>query len=507
MRKKILLLLIGCTLSVSNAQDINDALNYSLDNLQGTARYRGLSGAFGALGGDLSAININPAGSAVFKNSYVTGTLSSLNAKNNHDFLGNTSQNSVNNIDLNQAGAVFVFNNRNENNDWKKFVLGVNYEQTMNYNNDFFVSGTNNNSIDSYFLNYAQGVPLELLQLLPGETITDLYTFLGQNEGFGAQQAFLGYQSFILEPVDDTDPNNTAYFSNIAPGDFNQEYTYATSGYASKFSLNLASQYKDKIYVGMNLNSHFLNYNKSTYLYESNTNPGSIVNEVGFENNLSTIGSGFSFQLGTIAKVHKNLRLGVSYESPTWYRISEEATQYIATTRNDSGNNITEAIAPNTINVYPTYRLQTPSELNASAAILFGKKGLISFDYTLKDYASTKFKPSSDAGFAAQNTLMANVLKATNSYRIGGELRVNRELSLRAGYRFEESPYINENTISDLTGYSLGLGYNFGKVKIDAAFDQFEQTRNVQMYSQGLTNSNRINGKNSNITLSVSFNL
>ena len=233
MKKKFLLLLLAIFTSLSYAQDINDALTYGNENLQGTARYRGLSGAFGALGGDLSSININPAGSAVFKNSYVTGTLSSLNSKNDHNFLGNSSTNNVNNIDLNQAGAVFVFNNRNEENDWKKFVLGVNYEQTMNYNNDFFVSGTNNTSIESYFLNYAQGVPLDLLQLLPGESITDLYTYLGQNEGFGAQQAFLGYQSYILEPVDDTDPNNTAYFSNIAPGDFNQEYTFASSGYSS----------------------------------------------------------------------------------------------------------------------------------------------------------------------------------------------------------------------------------------------------------------------------------
>ena len=37
------------------------------------------------------------------------------------------------------------------------------------------------------------------------------------------------------------------------------------------------------------------------YLFESNSNIGSLVNEVGFENNLLTLGSGFSFQLGGIA--------------------------------------------------------------------------------------------------------------------------------------------------------------------------------------------------------------
>ena len=37
-----------------------------MDNSVGSARFQSMGGAFGALGGDLSAININPAGSAVF---------------------------------------------------------------------------------------------------------------------------------------------------------------------------------------------------------------------------------------------------------------------------------------------------------------------------------------------------------------------------------------------------------------------------------------------------------
>ena len=37
-----------------------------MDNTVGSARFQSMGGAFGALGGDLSAININPAGSAVF---------------------------------------------------------------------------------------------------------------------------------------------------------------------------------------------------------------------------------------------------------------------------------------------------------------------------------------------------------------------------------------------------------------------------------------------------------
>ena len=41
-----------------------DAFKHSQTELNGTARYLGMGGAFGALGGDISAMNTNPAGLA-----------------------------------------------------------------------------------------------------------------------------------------------------------------------------------------------------------------------------------------------------------------------------------------------------------------------------------------------------------------------------------------------------------------------------------------------------------
>ena len=61
------------------AQDFNDALRYADDNLQGTSRFQAMGGAFGALGGDLSAFAHNPAGSAVYN--YGQFGISLLNRK------------------------------------------------------------------------------------------------------------------------------------------------------------------------------------------------------------------------------------------------------------------------------------------------------------------------------------------------------------------------------------------------------------------------------------------
>jgi long-subunit fatty acid transport protein len=46
-----------------------------------------------------------------------------------------------------------------------------------------------------------------------------------------------------------------------------------------------------------------------------------------FDNDLYTYGTGFSFQVGAIAKVTNEMRVGLAYESSTWYNLSDELSQ------------------------------------------------------------------------------------------------------------------------------------------------------------------------------------
>ena len=503
--KKLILLFIGAiSMPTMFAQDITDAVRYASDEIQGTARFRAMSGAFGALGGDMSAVSLNPAGSAIFNHSHTSLSVSNFSIDNETNYFNNSNTSHNSNLELNQAGAAFVFNNLSSNSPWRKFVLGLAYEQTQNYDNDFIASGSNSTSIDSYFLANAQGLRLDEISAFADESYSDAYSEIGSSYGFANQQAFLGYESYILEPDADDDAN-TSYTSNIAPGSFNQEYSYVSTGYNGKFSVNLAMQYEDNLYLGLNLNSHFINYERSTYLFEENSNLGSIVNEVGFENNLATTGNGFSFQLGGIAKLTDAVRVGLTYDSPTWYTISEESFQYISTLREDNGP-VSQIVDPQVINIFPDYKLQTPAKITGSIALILNKQGLISFDYSRKDYSSTKFTPESDNYLAAQNNLISNNLKAANIYRIGGEIR-NKNFSYRAGYKLEESPYHDTSYYGDLKGFSFGLGFNFGSSRLDLAYENSKRTINQELYNVGLTSVTRIDAENSNITLSLSMNL
>jgi hypothetical protein len=71
----------------------------------------------------------------------------------------------------------------------------VNYENTNNFK--IFSAGTNKQFCGWLFLSYANGIPLNTLE-------TSSYGSLNS----GAQQAFLAYNAFVIDPAS-ADSNNT----------------------------------------------------------------------------------------------------------------------------------------------------------------------------------------------------------------------------------------------------------------------------------------------------------
>ncbi|CAD0004511.1 OmpP1/FadL family transporter [Flavobacterium salmonis] len=502
MKKTFLLLISGLTFSMSYSQEVSDAIRYAQDNLTGTARFRAMGGAFGAVGGDFSSLSVNPAGSAIFNNNQVGVTFSNQNIKNNSDYFGEQTSDKENSFILNQAGAIFVFNDRNPNSKWKKIAIGATYENTNNFNNNIFSAGTNKNknSIDSYFLNYANGISLGDIT---GLDYSDLF--------YDKQQAYFGFYGKVILPDNPNDANNTQYNTNVPDGgNYIQENEIYARGYNSKLSFNIATSYQDRIYLGANLNVHVTDYRRSSSFFERNTSAleaTQTISNVRFNNDLYTYGNGFSFQLGAIAKVTKSLRLGLAYESNTWYELYDELSQSLySTTENNANEAIDYEVNPNIINVYDSYTLQTPGKFTFSGAYIFGKSGLISIDYSIKDYGNTKFKPTNDSGFRELNREIDNQFTTNGELRIGGEFKIKR-LSLRGGYRFEGSPYNDSKTIGDLNSYSGGLGYNFGSTKLDLAYSFTERESNQGFFATGLNDPAKINSKLNNVSLTLLFEL
>lgn len=492
--------MIGLFCAVLSAQDITDVLRFSQEELLGTARFQSLSGAFGALGGDLSAINVNPASSAVFNNGQFTMTGAAYNRKNDAIYFGTFRNSNITSWKFNQIGGVFVW--KDQENDWKKIALAFNYDLVRNFDDEFFASGNGTEGIDNYFLNFAEGVPFSSLLIRDGEFIEDAYLRVGSTLGFGPQQAFLGYFGGVIDPLDENDPDETNYVSTATYSTATQDFFQSTRGYNSKFTMNLSGQYQDVLYLGGSLNFNSVWYEKFTRFDETGYDLGSELQFVNFDNLLRTTGWAFSFGLGAIARLNDNVRLGASYQSPTWYELQDDLSQRINSNLADSDIGFIDF---NLVNFFERYTVKTPSKFTGSLGLVFGKQGLLSFDYSYQDMSQAELRPPGDPSFSVVNTQIANELGAVSSFRVGGEYRINA-FSLRGGYRFEQSPYNDGLTIGDLQGYSGGFGFNFGGSRLDFAYSRSEQDVSQQLFTTGITTPASVNQIRNNFLMSYTLN-
>ncbi|MEZ4853908.1 OmpP1/FadL family transporter [Flavobacterium sp.] len=486
--KKIFLSVVLFSSLASYTQELteNDALRYAQTDLNGTARFRAMGGAFGAVGADLSATNVNPAGSALFINNYVSISVANYNSKNKANYFGSKTNENSSTLDLNQVGGVFVFNAANQENDWNKIAVSINYENTRDFDNEVFIAGANpSNSISQYFVNHANYIA---------------------NTDFNDYQYEMGYETFVINQA-----SNGMFISNVPLGSYTQYNAISEAGYNGKLTANLATSYKNKLFLGINLNAHFTDYTKTTKLIETNSNASNptsqpSVRDMQFNNNLSTYGSGFSFNLGAIYKVTEDFRIGASYLSPTWYRLNDELTQDLYTFNNENVSaGMENRYYEGPLFIFPTYKLQTPSKWTASAAYIFGNNGLLSVDVATKNYSGIEFRPKNEAVYHDLNSGISNYLTNALEVRVGGEYKI-KKWSLRAGYRFEESPYKNGKTIGDLTNYNCGLGYNFGISRLDLAYSNLQREYNQYLISSGMNDTARIKNTQNNFTLTYSVN-
>lgn len=421
--KKLIFGVMLCITYISSAQTLsyNDiGVLFSRENVNGTARFNGMSGAFGALGGDLSAIDINPAGAAVFLKSEFSASLNIRNTETSAAFYGNRELSEDDFTDLSQAGGVAVFKTYNRNSEWNKIALGFNYNMANDFENQWFTGGNSG---------YAP--------------ITDLYDY---------------------DPVVYVNTEGQ-YFENY------------TDGRNNKYTFTFAAQYSDNLYLGASISTFDVEYYQGSLIEEYNNDGEGNTLDISSIQELGTYGDGFSFSLGLISKPNDNLRLGLSYQSPVWYDLSEEYVDYdVELYYSDTDETVTDFSGLNRFD----YDLRTPSKITGSVAYVFNTKGLISLDYIYKDYSNIKL---SNSNFSVENKLFESELESRGEIRLGTEWRFDN-FSFRGGYNYEKSPYKNAKDSDNLEGFSVGAGYTFRGGRFDLSYQKYSNTAPYNIYGQ-----------------------
>lgn len=505
MKKHFFFLLLFSCLTIQ-AQDIQQALMASQTSLAGGARYTAMGGAFGAIGGDLNAININPAGSSIFSFSEAGFSGFSFSQNNETNYFGTNSKEKNREIGIHQAGIVLVLNNENSP-AWSKVAVGFNYQKTANFNDRYVAQGNNpSRGMDAYFLAFAQGYELRDIMWYDDETFGEAYRAVGNTTGLGysGQQALFGYAGYMINGIpfegsnDMTDPSIRSYTSNVLPGanGFNHRYESSMSGSQKRYTFNVSGVYQDKLYVGLNINSYSMEFSKITTLQERGYAQNSNVQFLDFYNELFSIGTGTSLQLGFIYKLDNAFRLGLTLDSPTYYRFSDRIYQNLYTEVYNTNDQIDPVdldprIGGQVVETYiPEYEFDTPGGGRASIAYIFKDRGLLSIDYSQRKFQNAQFAPQRDAYLNDLNQQIAGNYSTRQLLQIGGEYRVNPQISLRAGYAHEKA---NQQGTDNSRGlFSGGIGYNFGASNVDVSIASVETNGAHRLFETGLTDSYRL---------------
>lgn len=456
--------MLGMAVLPMMAQNITDAVRFSSKDVAGSARYRAMGGAFGALGGDVSSMGDNPAGTAVFRGTQsIVFTPSMAVSITSTD---GSSKERESKADASFSNLGFVMSFKTNNSDvLTNFNIGMNIRHSEGLNRRYHtaLSGASNSFAD-YLANRANNALLvEGRYGNPGYLETD--GAWGNN--LYPISTLLGYDSYAIDDHAIYNQfNKVDHYEGVSSGYLNdhgmplvgyQQLFVKEKNRHDEYDFNMSFNFDDFIYAGVTMTvSDF----SSIVNTEFDEDFGKGMYASAF-NDLETKGSGVAVKVGMMARITDNWRVGAALHTPTWLRLTD---YYSADMKTDASKNGNRSYS----NTYDyKYRYYTPWEYQLSTAYVFGKKGILSFEYNLTDFTTAKFKKDKD-DFGSWNTdVYADINDAIkndfgamqHTFKLGAEYRITKTASLRAGYVYRTTPY--ENHIFDNVSRSWRNG-NFG---------------------------------------------
>jgi len=530
----IVIALLWSALGNVSAQTEMEALLFSQTGITGSARALGMAGAFSAVGADITAGTLNPAGLGLYRKSEFTITPILRNIQNDAAFLDNGGETSE--IDFGIGGFGFAFHNpryvgfgrerQRVEKGLKSFTFAFGYNQLENYSRQVDATGFN-----------------------PRSSITDLFADLAFGttnnqlvDGDGEPLAVLAWDAFAINPLFNS---NDEYFPAVNGGNIQQTLRIAEEGRTNEWFISLAGNIDDVFFIGASVGIRSLRYDRDFILIEEDINdvhndfqddPSEGLNfpmdRLDFVNNFSTRGTGFNGQLGIIYRPVDALRVGISFQSPTFLSLEdtfeEEDTQIAHDhesffTRNDT------SVAISLPAGQFSYNLSTPYRLTVGLMYLFGKNGFVSADVELLDYSTAELSSEgsiSDPNFYSfdiENRNIDELFQLSLSYRLGGEYRMD-PFRFRAGVGLTTSPlstlgaqyqdFDDLNQINELDGnrlmFSAGIGIRQPSFFVDVSWVNQRQQDKLTPYrgSDFIFSPTLVNEKISNnfaLTLGLFF--
>lgn len=437
------------------AQTSRDALIHTQTRLTGTARTLGMGGAFSAVGADLSAATLNPAGLGLYRSSSFVITPEINFVSNRANYLDVDQQSSQNTARV--SSLAFAFNNINYTRSGRErkevqdglvsYTVAFGYHNLEHYNRTMRVDNAFNpfSSITNGFAEAAAGISASELiafQEFQAESYPELY-----------------WNTFSIDAVPG---DSTSYYPAVNDGRISQTLQVRDEGRRNEWFGSIGANISNQLFIGATVSLQVLRYDNLFEFREddldsfhevanNNLDFGPIefpTETLTFEERFTTRGNGINGKLGIIYRPVDAFRVGVSVTTPTIFSLTDRiigtrlAHTYALDTTENSLITLVDSLADGEFD----YTLSTPFRAKAGFMFLLGKQGFLAADIEYVDYRGATFDSGSgsindpNSAFNSQlNQEVDDLYQPALNVNVGGEARFDM-FRVRAGVAYHSNP-------------------------------------------------------------------
>lgn len=452
----------------TEAQIPEDAVRYSWNPQNLSARINSIGGAMGSLAGDISTLYVNPAGIAFFNTREISFGLnwSRLNAR--AFYRDSTNRLTKNNLSMSPIGII-IGEGRNPNKPaGEKSSFAFAFNQLVNFNNQIRLRGYNNYS--SFSETFAEEFAKsgwsinEVLQSnspLPFTSAPALYTYL-------IDTVRLSDGSYQIKAAPE-------YLLDAGQA-LMQDYLQTTSGGIYELTGGFASNIKDKYYIGLSMGIPIINYKSNTTISETDTsaNTDNHFASFNYEDEFQTTGAGINLRLGFIYRPKDYIRLGVALHSPNWMFMTDKRNTYLTTELENPEQIITTSSRTftNGTSGKSRYIQLSPWKAVISGSYVFREvenvnkqRGFITADIEYVNHRGSRFYSKNEDPtreeknyYKSLNKVVKGMYKGAFNFRVGGELKFS-VIMARLGFAYYGNPYRDNPESANQMQITGGLGY------------------------------------------------
>ena len=302
MKKKLIVLIMiaGCTSSFAQMTSI-DALKFIQTDINGTARYVSMAGAFGALGGDPSAIKDNPAGLGIYRRSDLSTSLNLTMQGTRSNWDGNVKKDHLYKGKLDNISYILALPTWAQEDGLSKGLLYSNfsfsYNRLKNFDRNMIISGNGfGSSLTDYMANLVNWAEVYARRAF----IEDDMTFDNKHI---AWLSVLGCKSHLINELFDEEGKHVGWRPELADGEKTvPTYRLQERGYVDEYVLAWSGNFSNRFYLGASFNISTVNYRIFSSYREDLVERGN--GYFMLENEYMASGVGVNLKLGEIGRAH-----------------------------------------------------------------------------------------------------------------------------------------------------------------------------------------------------------